>query len=568
MQHHVQPAATNGTTGYKKKTSNTHRDLGGKMVSIKNEIKSTQNGSLQEVFNVEECDHILIFCPVVSRVTCDIKAAMDILHDITDTKPAVLVVLHHTLDPECVVADSSRIVTRENLITVDALFNEDQGILTCMEPMSLGSPSSPKPVGGAQFLPGFLMGDLPSPATPQPRPLSLSVGIAETRALPFTGGSPPHPIVPKDKSGAPPVRSIYDDLSSSAVYSVMQTPLSGVAATPGSGSVFSPASLGHVKNALSPAQVDPFFTQGDSLTSEDHLDETWVTVFGKALSKDGKIFGDAIMIGVKPCIDKCVMECSDRSSAAVFTPPVKNINSLASVSTPRSSMRPLSTPHTHTSADYQVVSDKETPRKDDSFVSKAMEYMFGCSAVDHGGTDALQYLPLLKSVWLSSQDAAHDFATLKKYQVTHILNVAYGVENAFPDLFIYKTVSILDLPDTDIISHLHECAQFIDQAKSEKGVVLVHCNTGVSRAVSVVIGYLMWSEGRSYDDAFSQVIRFTPDSRSALKDVQEKWYTGPKIPGLGMSFLKCSFSECACVGSVRSNGLILNDSFDTSLVAL
>lgn len=24
----------------------------------------------------------------------------------------------------------------------------------------------------------------------------------------------------------------------------------------------------------------------------------------KALSKDGKVFGDAIMVGVKPCIDK------------------------------------------------------------------------------------------------------------------------------------------------------------------------------------------------------------------------------------------------------------------------
>ena len=43
------------------------------------------------------------------------------------------------------------------------------------EPMTLGSPTSPKPTSGAQFLPGFLMGDLPAPATPQPRPFSLSI---------------------------------------------------------------------------------------------------------------------------------------------------------------------------------------------------------------------------------------------------------------------------------------------------------------------------------------------------------------------------------------------------------
>ncbi|XP_010788784.1 nucleoporin NUP53-like, partial [Notothenia coriiceps] len=101
-----------------------------------------------------------------------------------------------------------------------------------------------------------------------------------------------------------------------------------------------------VQLCLSPAQVDPFYSQGESLSSDDQLDQTWITVFGfppasasyillqfaqygnilkhtmaspgnwmhlqyqsslqarKALSKDGKVFGDAIMVGVKPCIDK------------------------------------------------------------------------------------------------------------------------------------------------------------------------------------------------------------------------------------------------------------------------
>ncbi|KAJ8012952.1 hypothetical protein DPEC_G00048230 [Dallia pectoralis] len=113
-------------------------------------------------------------------------------------------------------------------------------------------------------------------------------------------------------------------------------------------------------------------------------------------------------------------------------------------------------------------------------------------------------------IWLSnrvlgSQDAAHDFGTLKKYKVSHLLNVAYGVENAFPDLFIYKTLSILDLPDTDITSYFQECCKFIDQANAEKGVVLVHCNSGMSRSASVVIGYLMSREGKLFDDAFALV---------------------------------------------------------------
>ncbi|XP_010020621.1 PREDICTED: nucleoporin NUP53 isoform X2 [Nestor notabilis] len=310
--------------------------------------------------------------------------------------------------------------------------------------MTLGSPTSPKPGASAQFLPGFLMGDLPAPVTPQPRALTgPSAGVMEMRSPLLTGGSPPQPVVPthKDKSGAPPVRSIYDELSSpglgstpltsrrTAGFSLTQSPLVGtMPSTPGTGRcVFSPASIGQPrKTTLSPAQLDPFYTQGDSLTSEDQLDDTWVTVFGfpqasasyillqfaqygnilkhvmsntgnwmhiryqsklqarKALSKDGRIFGESIMIGVKPCIDKSVMENFERSSisstSSVFTPPPKSVGTpvqLANNTTRISTMRPLATAYKASTSDYQVVSDRQTPRKDESIVSKAMEYVFG-----------------------------------------------------------------------------------------------------------------------------------------------------------------------------------------------
>lgn len=89
--------------------------------------------------------------------------------------------------------------------------------------------------------------------------------------------------------------------------------------------------------------------------------------------------------------------------------------------------------------------------------------------------------------------------------MSRILNVGYGVENAFPDVFLYKSISILDLPETDITLYFQECFTFIDQAKMQGDVVLVHCNAGVSRAASVVIGYLIYTEGLSFNDAFSLV---------------------------------------------------------------
>ncbi|XP_042300843.1 dual specificity protein phosphatase 19 [Sceloporus undulatus] len=111
---------------------------------------------------------------------------------------------------------------------------------------------------------------------------------------------------------------------------------------------------------------------------------------------------------------------------------------------------------------------------------------------------------------LGSQDAAHDLDTMKKYRVTHVLNVAYGVENAFPHDFTYKTIPILDLPETDIISYFPECFEFIEEVKLKDGVVLVHCNAGVSRAAAIIIGFLMHSEGLNFAKAFSLVKNARP----------------------------------------------------------
>ncbi|KAF4073315.1 hypothetical protein AMELA_G00257430 [Ameiurus melas] len=89
--------------------------------------------ALQVVQTEAECDFIMVFCPVIRVHATDIKYALEKLNKISDTKPAVLVVLHHTFDPECVVPDSSRAVNRENTLTVDCLFHEDQGLLQCLK---------------------------------------------------------------------------------------------------------------------------------------------------------------------------------------------------------------------------------------------------------------------------------------------------------------------------------------------------------------------------------------------------------------------------------------------------
>ncbi|XP_060039884.1 dual specificity protein phosphatase 19 isoform X2 [Erinaceus europaeus] len=91
----------------------------------------------------------------------------------------------------------------------------------------------------------------------------------------------------------------------------------------------------------------------------------------------------------------------------------------------------------------------------------------GCGYVQDLSLD-LQVGVVRPWLLLGSQDAAYDLDTLKKHKVTHILNVAYGVENAFLGDFTYKSISILDLPETSLLSYFPECFQFIEQAKMKR----------------------------------------------------------------------------------------------------
>lgn len=136
----------------------------------------------------------------------------------------------------------------------------------------------------------------------------------------------------------------------------------------------------------------------------------------------------------------------------------------------------------------------------------------GCGMVVDHSLD-LQVGVVRPFLLLSSQDAAHDMETLQTHQVTHVLNVAYGVPNPFPEQLIYKTLPILDIPDTNIIAFLEECNDFIEQARDQNGVALVHCNAGVSRSASIVIGYLMTREGLSFRDAYDLVRSVRPSAR-------------------------------------------------------
>ncbi|XP_072549668.1 uncharacterized protein [Salminus brasiliensis] len=106
----------------------------GQTLQVHNTIKKHLHQKIQflrQAFIEEEADVILLFCPVVSWAESDVKAALQMISCISEIKTVFLIVLHHTINPDCSVPDSSIFVTRQNTTILDFLFNEDKGLLTC-----------------------------------------------------------------------------------------------------------------------------------------------------------------------------------------------------------------------------------------------------------------------------------------------------------------------------------------------------------------------------------------------------------------------------------------------------
>eukprot|EP00798_Chlamydomonas_sp_ICE-L_P028894 gene28894-32087_t len=114
---------------------------------------------------------------------------------------------------------------------------------------------------------------------------------------------------------------------------------------------------------------------------------------------------------------------------------------------------------------------------------------------------------ITESLFLSGDAVAKSWELLQENKVSHVVNcVGFICEEYFKDKGLqYRTYFLQDTPAEDILSILYDAFEFIDNATSQGGRVLVHCSQGVSRSATIVIGYLMWKTGATYDDAFATV---------------------------------------------------------------
>ncbi|KNA25704.1 hypothetical protein SOVF_003250 [Spinacia oleracea] len=113
---------------------------------------------------------------------------------------------------------------------------------------------------------------------------------------------------------------------------------------------------------------------------------------------------------------------------------------------------------------------------------------------------------IVEHIYLGSEAVAKNRDILRQNRITHVLNcVGFVCPEFFKGDLVYKTLWLQDRPSEDITSILYDVFDYFEDVREQGGRVLVHCCQGVSRSTSLVIAYLMWKEGQSFEDAFQYV---------------------------------------------------------------
>jgi len=116
---------------------------------------------------------------------------------------------------------------------------------------------------------------------------------------------------------------------------------------------------------------------------------------------------------------------------------------------------------------------------------------------------------IIDKLWLGSKQDAANKNVLIDMDISHVLTIDTEVTPPFPNEYKYLIIEIVDRPDENLKQHFTKAIEFIEEGRSQKGV-LVHCGAGLSRSPSVVAAFLMKTFQVKYQEAIDLISRARP----------------------------------------------------------
>ena len=131
------------------------------------------------------------------------------------------------------------------------------------------------------------------------------------------------------------------------------------------------------------------------------------------------------------------------------------------------------------------------------------------------------------NVFIGDIASAYNRDKMKEIGITHVITAVLGVTPRFPEDFVYMTVPVRDVASEDIQRYLTDTSEFINDALTGGGKVLVHCICGVSRSATIVAAWLMTRDGYTAEEAIQllqsrrECVNPIPAFRKQLKNSED-----------------------------------------------
>ena len=117
--------------------------------------------------------------------------------------------------------------------------------------------------------------------------------------------------------------------------------------------------------------------------------------------------------------------------------------------------------------------------------------------------EAAKPVEALPGLFFGNALLAADLQALQAARVDVVVNLVAGIaENKFPTHFHYESYFLQDVANVNVDQSIECILDRIHAHVAAGRRVFVHCRKGISRAPSVVLGYLIKFAGRSFDEAF------------------------------------------------------------------
>lgn len=133
---------------------------------------------------------------------------------------------------------------------------------------------------------------------------------------------------------------------------------------------------------------------------------------------------------------------------------------------------------------------------------------------------------VLPGVAVGSIDAIRSVSALKAAGITHVVSVLsadkrLSVEPLHRAGIAHTRIAADDATTTPLLSHFDDVCTLIDAARADRGGVLVHCQAGISRSVTLVLAYLVRRLGWTPTEALEHARAVRPQAAPNVGFMQQ-----------------------------------------------